>query len=128
MNLGEAISSVFSKYATFSGRARRSEYWFWMLCFYAIIFVGAFLDGIVSGMSGTESSPVSLVLAVVVLGLFLPTWAVRVRRLHDTDRSGWWLLIAFVPLVGTIVLFIFDVLDSTAGTNDYGPEIGRAHV
>jgi uncharacterized membrane protein YhaH (DUF805 family) len=103
MSFGEAISDSFSKYATFSGRSSRSAYW-WFFLFYLLILVGAsIIDGVVK-------TPVFSGLAV--LALFLPSLAVLVRRLHDTDHSGWWILISFVPLVGYIVLIVFACTDS----------------
>jgi len=110
VTFGEAISDGLSKYATFSGRTSRSGYW-WFYLFYVLVLIG---------VSIVDAALNSSVLAVlVVLGLFLPTLAVLVRRLHDTDRSGWWVLISFVPLVGTIVLIVFACLDS-GPPNKYG--------
>lgn len=103
MTFGEAISDGFSKYATFSGRSSRSAYW-WFYLFYILVLVGA------SIIDAAIKAPVLTGLAV--LALFLPSLAVLVRRLHDTDHSGWWILISFVPLVGTIVLIVFACTDS----------------
>lgn len=103
MTFGEAVSDGLSKYATFSGRSSRSAYW-WFYLFYILVFVGA------SIIDAAIKSPVMVGLAV--LALFLPSLAVLVRRLHDIDRSGWWVLISFVPLVGTIVLIVFACTDS----------------
>ena len=111
------------KYADFTGRARRSEYWlFWLFCL--ILEVVALV--IVSVMGG-EPSPTNLglgglLLCAIVLGLFVPSLAVTFRRLHDTDRSAWWVLIAFLPFIGGLVLFVFTVLDGTPGTNRFGPD------
>ncbi|MDF1484370.1 DUF805 domain-containing protein [Ramlibacter sp. H39-3-26] len=107
------------KYATFSGRAQRAEYWYFVL-FYLIIFV---VLSIIDGLTGSFSADAGLGLlgGLLTLALFIPSLAVTVRRLHDTGRSGWWLLIAFVPLVGAIVLLVFTVQDSAAGDNAYGP-------
>jgi uncharacterized membrane protein YhaH (DUF805 family) len=115
------IPAALSKYATFSGRARRSEYWYFIL-FYLVVYV-AFL---VAGAVTKSSSPMlSLVLqllgAVFSLAMFVPSIAVSVRRLHDTDRSGWWFFIVLVPLVGSIVLLVFFLLDSQPGDNSFGP-------
>jgi len=109
----------FKKYATFSGRARRSEYWFFAL-FNAI---ASFLLGFVDGMLGLASAetglgPLGGLYALIVL---IPSLAVAVRRLHDTDRSGWWLLLVFIPILGAIVLIVFFFLDSTPGNNSHGP-------
>lgn len=111
---------VVKKYAVFNGRARRKEYWMFVL-FYILIYVGLF---IVESLVG---SPGILVL-IFALGLLVPSIAVSIRRLHDTDRSGWWILIGFVPLVGGIVLLVFMCLDGTAGTNQYGPDPKGAAV
>jgi uncharacterized membrane protein YhaH (DUF805 family) len=111
------------KYADFTGRARRSEYWlFWLFCL--ILEVAALA---VVGVMGGDPSPTNLglgglLLCAIVLGLFVPSLAVTFRRLHDTDRSAWWILIAFLPLIGGLVLFVFTVLDGTPGTNRFGPD------
>lgn len=110
MSFGEAISDGFSKYATFSGRSSRSAYWWWIL-FYVLVVIGA---SILDAAIGTA------VIAVLVwLGFFLPNLAVLVRRLHDTDRSGWWVLIGLIPLIGAIVLIVFACIDS-GPPNKYG--------
>jgi uncharacterized membrane protein YhaH (DUF805 family) len=110
MSFTTAVRSVLSQYATFRGRARRSEYW-WFVVFNALVGVAAaVLDG------GRSDGPVSTLSA---LALLLPTLAVSVRRLHDTDRSGWCLLFLLFPLVGVIVLIAFLVQDS-GGDNRFG--------
>jgi uncharacterized membrane protein YhaH (DUF805 family) len=103
---------VLKKYAVFSGRARRQEYWMFYL-FYIIVAV---VLGIVDGVLGTGG----ILGLLYVLGTLLPLFGVSIRRLHDTDRSGWWLLIGLVPAVGAIVLLVFFVLDSTPGENRFG--------
>lgn len=111
--------AALKKYATFSGRAQRAEYWYFVL-FYILIFLGlSVVDGI-TGLYSTEAG-MGLLGGLLTLGLFIPSIAVGVRRLHDTGRSGWWLLIALIPLVGAIVLLVFAVQDSAAGDNSYGP-------
>lgn len=110
MSFGEAVSDGFSKYATFSGRSSRSAYWWWIL-FYALIFIGA------SIIDAAIKSPVFAVL--VWLGFIIPNLAVLVRRLHDTDHSGWWVLIGLIPLVGAIVLIVFACTDS-GPPNEHG--------
>jgi uncharacterized membrane protein YhaH (DUF805 family) len=103
------------QYATFSGRARRSEYWYFFL-FYIIFTIGlVFIDSLL-GMS----SNLGILSSLFALGMLLPSIAVSVRRLHDTDRSGWWMLLCFVPLIGGIVLLVFFVQDSQAGANRFG--------
>jgi len=121
MTFSQAVSSVLlNKYATFSGRARRSEYWWWYL-FVTIVFVVA---GIIDQAVGFTYSDLTIGggwLATIAGIVFLvPNLAVAVRRLHDTGRTGWWLLIGLIPLVGFIVLIYFFVLDSE-NDNQYGP-------
>jgi uncharacterized membrane protein YhaH (DUF805 family) len=119
MSFTAAIRSVLTQYVGFTGRARRSEYWWFTLFTVLVGLAAAILD---SGLGTTPGSDGSTgVIGIIVnLALLLPTLAVAVRRLHDTDRSGWWLLIGLVPIVGAIVLLVFFVLDSTPGTNRFG--------
>lgn len=107
------------KYATFSGRAQRAEYWYYTL-FYILIYIGLTIIDSVTGTFDAESG-VGLLGSLMGLALLLPTLAVTVRRLHDTGRSGWWLLIGLIPLVGLIVMLVFTVQDSKPGDNEYGP-------
>jgi uncharacterized membrane protein YhaH (DUF805 family) len=109
---------VLKKYAVFSGRARRKEYWMFFL--FNIIFAASasFLDNMIGTTIGDSSFGVLHTLyslTVIVLGL-----AVTVRRLHDTDRSGWWIFIVLIPLIGTVWLLILMVDNSTSGENKYG--------
>ena len=113
MGFTEAVKSGFANYANFSGRTRRSGYWYWTL-FVVLTSVAA---NIIDGVLG--SAP--LFSAVVGLGLLLPGLAVAVRRLHDTNRSGWWILIGLIPLIGFIVLIVFYVQDSERTENRFGP-------
>lgn len=110
--------AALKKYAEFSGRARRSEYWYFTL-FYLLIYIGLIIVDSIVGLTGDTG--VGILSALFALGMLIPSLAVSVRRLHDTDRSGWWLLIAFLPIVGAIVLLVFMVQDSQAGENRFGP-------
>ena len=110
--------AVLKKYAVFSGRARRKEYWFFALFNLIISFVLGFIDGLVGTFS--LEAGIGLLGGVYALAVLLPGIAVSVRRLHDTGRTGWWLLIALVPLIGAIVLLVFMLLDSKPGSNQYG--------
>jgi len=103
---------VLKNYVNFTGRARRKEYWMFAL-FSAIISIVLMLIEYLIGLPQSLSSLYSL-------AVLLPGLGVGVRRLHDTGRSGWWLLLALVPFIGAIVLIVFFCLDSTPG-NDYGP-------
>jgi len=106
--------AVIKKYAEFSGRARRKEYWMFVL-FYILIAIGLSVVESLLGFAGILSG-------LLGLGLLLPSIAVTVRRLHDTDRSGWWILIGFVPFVGFIVLLVFMCLVGSSGSNQYGSD------
>ena len=106
------------KYAIFTGRAQRAEYWYFFL-FYILIFIGL---SIIDGIMGTFSaeSGIGFLSGLYTLAMLIPSLAVGVRRLHDTSRSGWWLLIGIIPLIGPIVLIVFFVQDSVPGDNLYG--------
>jgi uncharacterized membrane protein YhaH (DUF805 family) len=117
MSFQDAVRTCLQKYVTFSGRARRSEFWYFVL-FNVIVGIVA---GIIDAIIGTRSSNgTGLIQNLASLALLLPNLAVGARRLHDTDRSGWWLLIGLIPIVGAIVLIVFFVQDSHAD-NHYGP-------
>ena len=107
-------------YVGFSGRSRRSEYWYFTVFYLVIAIVLSVLDGILFGGSAVgKGTPV--LSGLFMLAMLLPSIAVGIRRLHDTDRSGWWLLMGLVPLVGVIVLIVFFVQDSKPGDNRFGP-------
>ena len=113
MNFVGAISSGFRKYIDFSGRSMRSEYWYWLLFVILGSFVAAIVDAFTTGF---------LLGAVFGLGTFLPGLAVAIRRLHDTNRSGWWILLGVVPIIGWIILFIWYATEGTSGENRFGAE------
>lgn len=104
---------VIKKYAVFDGRARRQEYWMFFLINIIIAIVISILEGMV-GSPGIISTLYSF-------AVLLPGIAVSVRRLHDTDRSGWWLWISLIPLLGLLVLLFFVIQEGHPGTNQYGP-------
>jgi uncharacterized membrane protein YhaH (DUF805 family) len=110
---------VLKKYAVFSGRARRKEYWFFVLFNIIIAFALTFID-FSTGLYDVEYE-IGLLSSLYSLAVLVPSIAVTIRRLHDTSRTGWWFLIAFVPIIGVIVLLVFMVFDSTPGDNQYGP-------
>lgn len=107
------------KYAVFTGRARRTEYWMFAL-FYVI---GGVITSFVDVALGTysEAGSVGVINTLFLLVLFVPSLAVTVRRLHDTGRSGTWIFIGLIPLVGFIAMLIFTVQESEMGINRYGP-------
>ncbi|HEX5129221.1 MAG TPA: DUF805 domain-containing protein [Usitatibacter sp.] len=100
------------KYAVFSGRARRKEFWMFVLFYFIFAVVAAVVDSMIG---------VPVLGMVLMLGLLVPSFAVGARRLHDIGKSGWWQLLVFLPLVGAIILIIFWVMDSNPGDNQYGP-------
>lgn len=109
--------AALTKYATFSGRSRRREYWFFAL-FYVLIYVAlTVVDALTGSLSG---GGIGLLSGLFALGMLIPSLSVTCRRLHDTDRSGWWMLISLIPLIGGIVLLVFMVFDSQPGPNQYG--------
>ncbi len=109
--------AVLKKYAVFSGRAQRAEYWYFVL-FNLIIQIAL---TVVVGVLGEAVATIgSIALLIYGLAILLPAIGVTIRRLHDTNRSGWWLLIAFIPLIGIIVLIVFLATDSIVGENQYG--------
>jgi len=113
MGFGRAISAGFSKYVNFTDRSCRSEFWYWTLFTVIVAAVG----NIGYAMLHTH------VLGVLLgLPFFIPSWAMQVRRLHDTDRSGWWLLIALIPLIGAIILLVWLATKGTDGRNRFGSD------
>lgn len=111
---------VLKKYAVFNGRARRKEYWFFYLFYLIFFMVLAFLDGMTGSFS--ETAGIGMFTGIFILAMIIPGLAVSVRRLHDTDRSGWWILISLIPLIGGIWFLVLMVLDGTSGQNQYGPD------
>ncbi|MGA2777704.1 MAG: DUF805 domain-containing protein [Steroidobacteraceae bacterium] len=106
MGFTDAIKTCFNKYVDFSGRAKRPEYWWYAL----FVFL-------VSIAISAVSRPASGLFSLVTL---LPSLAVAARRLHDTDRSGWWQLLWFIPVIGWIIMLIFLVTEGQPGDNEYG--------
>ncbi|WP_380874628.1 membrane protein [Sphingomonas sp. DBB INV C78] len=124
------------RYAQFSGRSRRKEYWMFVLFAVIVYAIAIFLDSAL-GLGGSTTnyadvgdggaavgfnSTGGVLTLIVALALFVPSLAVAIRRLHDTDRSGWWLLIGLVPLIGAIVLLVFYCTEGTKGPNRFGPD------
>ncbi len=124
MTLIEAVKSAYANYVNFSGRAQRSAYWWWALFQFVVGAIIALAEG-----GGSMTSGDGAVGVAVVGGLFTMLWtlinllpglSLLVRRLHDTDRSGWWALILFVPLIGVIVLLVWLCSKGTSGVNRFG--------
>ena len=107
--------SVLKQYAVFSGRARRTEYWMFVLCNVIVML----LLGMVDKLIGGDNERISSIYSLAVL---LPSLAVAARRLHDTDRSAWWLLLGLIPIIGTLVLIYFMVCNGQQGPNRFGDD------
>jgi uncharacterized membrane protein YhaH (DUF805 family) len=116
MNFVDAIKSGFSNYVTFSGRAVRSEYWFWALFTVIGAIVAMIIDTAALGYSPGATSPISGIFDLVT---FLPSLAVGARRLHDTDRTAWWLLLGLTG-IGAILLIVWFCFKGTDGPNRFG--------
>jgi uncharacterized membrane protein YhaH (DUF805 family) len=110
---------VLKKYAVFEGRAGRKEYWFFILFNVLISMALGYVDWLTGNIN--PETGLGILSGIYALGVMIPGMAVSVRRLHDTGRSGWWLLITFVPVIGAIVFIYFMVLDSNPEINEYGP-------
>ena len=109
---------AFKKYAVFSGRSRRKEYWYFVLFNIIVGLVLAAIDALLGTFS--SASNIGLLSGIYSLAVIIPTIALTVRRLHDIDRTGWWVLINLVPF-GSIVILIFALIDGTPGDNRFGP-------
>lgn len=105
------------KYAVFSGRAQRKEYWVFALFNILIVFALGLVEGALGIAPESDASVLGM---LYILAILLPVYAVSVRRLHDTGRSGWWILIGFIPLLGGIIFLVFMIQDSDVGQNEYG--------
>ena len=110
---------VLKKYAVFSGRARRAEYWYFVLFNIIVAVVLSLIDTLLGTFNFMQG--VGLLSGLYALAVLIPTLAVTVRRLHDIDRTGWWIFINLIPLIGFIVLLVFAVTGGTPGSNRYGP-------
>ena len=121
------------KYAVFSGRARRREYWLFILLFWILIIVAGYIDyamGNFNTVSDTANSngvnfnfeDTGFMIPLTYLALIIPSWSVIVRRLHDIDKSGWWSLLYLVPLIGPIVLLVWSLINGTVGENRFGSD------
>ncbi|WP_299681642.1 DUF805 domain-containing protein [uncultured Tenacibaculum sp.] len=113
---------VMKQYADFQGRARRQEYWMFILFNMLFAFVAIFIDGLIGfSMSGGEGLfPIGIFYTLYVLAVLIPGVAVAVRRLHDIGKSGWFYFIAFIPLIGGILLLVWLCTDSQHGPNKWG--------
>lgn len=113
MDFATAIKTCFSKYVTFSGRASRSEYWYFALFTVILMVIASVIDTAI----GLEVFGL-----IVALALLLPTFAVAARRLHDRDKSAWWLLLYLLPLIGPVIMLVWFCSKGTDGPNQFGAD------
>ena len=116
----DAIKKGFKGYVVWNARSTRAEYWWWTLFALIVAIVSSILDSIIFGGDFGSISPIY---SITTLALFLPGLSVFVRRLHDTDRSGWWFWIGLIPLVGIVILLIFTLLPSKMGLTRWNNRI-----
>ena len=112
MGFGEAVSTCFKKSVVWEGRAPRAEYWWFELAQVLILVAALIIDQIL----GT-----GVIYIIAAIALILPSLAVLIRRLHDTDRTGWWFWIMILPIIGSIVILVFTLIAGDEGDNKYGP-------
>ena len=108
-------------YANFNGRARRKEYWMFSLFFFIFFFIGLILAIILSSTNDILGGGFGIILIIFFLVHFIPSFAVTIRRFHDTGNSGWLYIVAFIPYIGSLIIFIITLLDSEEKTNKWGP-------
>jgi len=119
-NVEQAVRIGLSKFADFSGRSSRPEYWYFMLPIIVVMFVTNLVDSILLGGMPALS-------LIVALATLVPTLSAGARRLHDTNRSGWWLLVALIPIVGALAVIYLCCQPGTEGPNDFGPQPASAN-
>lgn len=115
-----AYFDAMRRYATFKGRSTRSQFWLYHLGVLVLAIIGWVIDIAISGPLGPEP----LVSAVIVIAHYIPSLAIIVRRLHDTDKSGWLVLVCLIPLIGLVAFIVFGCTASTPGTNRFGAPVG----
>ncbi len=117
----EWMTLPLKRYADFSGRSRRKEYWMFFLFVIIVAVVIGIIEGILglTGMIGGVYGPLTLIFA---LGIIIPSIACQVRRFHDQDKSGWFVLLGFIPLIGGLAVLVFMCLEGTQGANRYGED------
>jgi uncharacterized membrane protein YhaH (DUF805 family) len=117
MGFQKAVATCFRKYAVSAGRATRSEFWYFVLFIFLVSGILTVADGMIFGR---EYADPQLLSGIFSLGVFIPSWAVNIRRLHDIDKSGWWILLNVIPVIGSIILIYWACKPGT-GPNRYGP-------
>lgn len=109
------------RYADFSGRSRRKEYWMFILGVFIAVILASIIEGVLglSGMVGGVYGPIT---TIILLGIIIPGIAVQIRRFHDQDKSGWFVLLGLIPFVGGLIVLVFMCLEGTSGPNRFGPD------
>ena len=117
------------RYADFSGRSRRKEYWMFVLFNILVMFGISIIGAVLGGFAPEESGEMSLggslmfgLIGIYALAIFIPALAVQVRRFHDQDKSGWFVLLGFIPYIGGLIVLVFMCLDGNKGENRFGPD------
>lgn len=134
MDFTTAVKTAFHKYATFSGRATRSEYWFWIVFSATVLQIGSALDRMLPATTKTFQNikthqiaevhePRMAFYAIIVVALFIPLLAATVRRLHDSGHRGWWILLNFIPFIGPIAVTVFLCLSTNRHANRFGEPV-----
>jgi uncharacterized membrane protein YhaH (DUF805 family) len=119
MGFKQAIRAGFQKYIDFDTRSSRSEYWFWFLFVFLVSLTLTIIEASLFGFSANSYAPLSALFGLIT---FIPGISTAVRRLHDTNKSGWWLLIILIPLIGAIVFIVWAATRGTEGPNRFGPD------
>jgi uncharacterized membrane protein YhaH (DUF805 family) len=119
MNFTEAVTTAFQNYFNFQTRSRRSEYWYFSLFLFLVFIATGLADMLLFNTAASESGPLYV---ISMLATFIPSLAVSVRRLHDIERSGWYLLLCLIPIVGLIILIYWMCQPGTSGQNRFGED------
>jgi len=117
----EWMTMPLKRYADFQGRSRRKEYWFFVLFIIIVAVVLGLVEGIL-GMSGTVGGAYGPLTLIFLLAIIVPSIAVQVRRFHDQDKSGWFVLLGLIPFIGGLIVLVFMFLEGTRGPNRFGPD------
>ena len=117
----EWMTLPLKRYADFSGRSRRKEYWMFILGVIIVAVILGIIEGAL-GMAGMVGGVYGPLTTLMLLGIIVPSIAVQVRRFHDQGKSGWFVLLGLIPIVGGIIVLVFMCLEGTQGDNEYGPD------
>jgi uncharacterized membrane protein YhaH (DUF805 family) len=119
MNFVDSVKCALKNYRTFRGRASRSEFWYFLLFDFSVLFILVFINKFIYGESN-EFNLLKFLISIIFIALILPSITVTVRRLHDINKSGWWIFLQIIPLIGPLIIYVLCALPSTNGTNKYG--------